>query len=171
MDYAVFLRAVNVGGTGKLPMVDLKAMCENAGFLNVQTYIASGNIVLSTHEPLGYVHLELEQRLEAFVGKAVGVMVRTLPELEQVIADNPFAKKESKKSAVIFLPEKTRPEMLEESRCRSDELLSLGEREIYVYFPQGMGRSRLTLPAAKLGTTRNMNTVRKLRDMLAEYSS
>ena len=166
MDYAVFLRAVNVGGTGKLPMADLKALCEDAGFLNVQTYIASGNVVLSTPEPASYVQRELERRLEAYAGKAVGVIVRTLPELERIIADCPYQNEDPKKSVVIFLDEEAAPEMLEESKRRQDEVLSLGKREIYVYFPQGMGRSKLTLPAAKTGTTRNMNTVRKLHDML-----
>lgn len=46
--YIALLRAVNVGGTGKLPMADLKAMCVELGFGKVQTYIASGNVVLQS---------------------------------------------------------------------------------------------------------------------------
>ena len=49
--YVALLRAVNVGGTGKLPMTQLKAMCEAAGFLSVQTYIASGNVVFNLRKP------------------------------------------------------------------------------------------------------------------------
>jgi uncharacterized protein (DUF1697 family) len=49
--YIALLRAVNVGGTGKLPMADLKAMCGDAGFARVQTYIASGNAVFESRLP------------------------------------------------------------------------------------------------------------------------
>jgi len=49
--FIVLLRAVNVGGTGKLPMTELKAMCVAAGFSKAQTYIASGNVVFETEPP------------------------------------------------------------------------------------------------------------------------
>jgi hypothetical protein len=48
-NYIALLRAVNVGGTGKLPMADLKAICSDAGFIQVQTYIASGNVVFKSN--------------------------------------------------------------------------------------------------------------------------
>ena len=75
--YVALLRAVNVGGTGKLPMSDLKALCERAGFLGVRTYIASGNVVFESRMSEAQVKAALESALEEYAGKPVGVLVRT----------------------------------------------------------------------------------------------
>src|SRR5882757_4672655 len=75
--YIALLRAVNVGGTGKLPMSELKAMCVAEGFAKVQTYIASGNVVLESRLSAARVKAVLEQRLHAYAGKPVGVIIRT----------------------------------------------------------------------------------------------
>jgi Protein of unknown function (DUF1697) len=85
--YIALLRAVNVGGTGKLPMSDLKAMCEKAGFGNVRTYIASGNVVFDSQETEGQVKATMEAALAAYAGKPVGVLVRTASERNN--SDNP----------------------------------------------------------------------------------
>jgi len=74
--YIALLRAVNVGGTGKLSMTDLKAICGEAGFDHVETYIASGNVVFEAEDPPAKVKSALEARLLAHGGKPVGVLVR-----------------------------------------------------------------------------------------------
>ena len=74
--HVALLRAVNVGGTGKLPMVELVAMCEDAGFTDVRTYIASGNVVFRSGLGEAGVRKALGQRLQAYAGKPVGVWVR-----------------------------------------------------------------------------------------------
>ena len=163
--YAVFLRAVNVGGTGKLPMADLKAMCLDASYTDVQTYIASGNVVLSTSQSADQVRQEIESRLEAYAGKKGDVMVRTPEDLDLILRTNPFAEHDPKKSVVVFLHSTPSADALDHHSGRKAEELALGEREIYIYFPDGMGRSKLRLKAAQDGTTRNINTVRKIRDM------
>jgi hypothetical protein len=84
------LRAVNVGGTGKLPMSDLKQLCEKAGFRNVRTYIASGNVVAERDGAEAKAKAPLEVELGAYAGKPVGVIVRTATEMAQVAALNPF---------------------------------------------------------------------------------
>src|SRR5947207_7839847 len=90
--FIALLRAVNVGGTGKLPMSDLKAMCEEIGFASVRTYIASGNVVFTSRKSESAVKSALEKRLAAYAGKPVGVLVRSAAEMAQVAADNPFPK-------------------------------------------------------------------------------
>ena len=70
--YVALLRAVNVGGTGKLPMADLKAICSDAGFTQVETYIASGNVVFESKMTPSKVKSELEKRLHEYSGKPVG---------------------------------------------------------------------------------------------------
>ena len=82
--FVALLRAVNVGGTGTLPMRDLVAMCEHAGYRNVRTYIASGNVVFSTRAKESAVKAALEKALQAYAGKPVGVLVRTADELAAV---------------------------------------------------------------------------------------
>jgi len=84
--YIALLRAVNVGGTGKLPMTELKAMCEAAGFKSVQTYIASGNVVFKSAKTEAQVKAALDAALAAYVGKPVGVLVRTAAEMAAVLA-------------------------------------------------------------------------------------
>src|SRR3984893_1799061 len=88
--YIVLLRAVNVGGTGTLPMAKLRSMCVDAGFVRVETYIASGNVVFDSKAKPSRVKAELEARLLAFAGKPVGVVVRTASEMVAVLKANPF---------------------------------------------------------------------------------
>ena len=90
--FIALLRAVNVGGTGKLPMSELKSMCEALGFAGVRTYIASGNVVFTSRKSEAAVKKALEAALESYAGKPVGVMVRTLAEMQAVLTDNPFPK-------------------------------------------------------------------------------
>src|SRR5882757_1229406 len=75
--FVALLRAVNVGGTGKLPMGELKAMCEELGFGAVRTYIASGNVVFTSRVSESAIKSALEKRLATYAGKPVGVMERS----------------------------------------------------------------------------------------------
>jgi uncharacterized protein (DUF1697 family) len=160
--YILLLRAVNVGGTGKLPMAELKAMCEDAGFLKVRTYIASGNVVFETPMPLKKIRAAVEARLLAYAGKPVGVVIRTQAELEAVLKANPFRKAAPNRTVAIFLDEPPPTGALAEAKGLTEELMHLGVREIYVTYGDGMAHSKLRIPAAKAGTARNMNTVAKL---------
>jgi uncharacterized protein (DUF1697 family) len=165
--YVALLRAVNVGGTGKLPMSELKAMCEAAGFEGVRTYIASGNVVFSSKLAEKTVKRALEQRLQEYAGKPVGVMVRSAQEMAAVLAANPFADAPGNRTVAIFLDAPPPATALRDVTGAKDERLALGQREIYVHYGDGMADSRLKIPAAKLGTARNMNTIAKLADMAA----
>lgn len=166
--YVALLRAVNVGGTGKLPMAELKAICCDAGFARVETYIASGNVVFDSKAAPSGVKAELERRLQVHVGKPVGVVVRSAPEMLAVLKANPFPKAEPRHTYVIFLNEPPPPDALTRVSGQQDEQIRLGEREIFVHYGSGMGRSKLRIPAAKPGTTRNMNTVAKLVEIASK---
>jgi uncharacterized protein (DUF1697 family) len=165
--YVALLRAVNVGGTGKLPMATLKAMCREAGFTRVETYIASGNVVLDSKAKAGQVKAALEARLCAELGKPVGVMVRTASEMVAVLEANPFAKAEPRHTYAFFLDKAPPRDALHHVKGQSDEKVALGEREIFVHYPSGMGRSKLRIAATDGGTARNMNTVAKLAEIAA----
>lgn len=165
--YIALLRAVNVGGTGKLPMAELRAMCEDAGFQRVRTYIASGNVVFDSDRTPAQVKTALEKRLATYAGKPVGVVLRRRHELERVLAAQPFADAAPNRVVVIFLDDPPPADALATLRHRRDEQLALGEREIYVHYGDGMADSRLVIPAARAGTGRNLNTIAKLIEMAA----
>jgi uncharacterized protein (DUF1697 family) len=169
--YIALLRAVNVGGTGKLPMTELKAMCIDAGFGQVETYIASGNVVFDSKSSPKKVKSELEARLLAYAGKPVGVMVRTASEMEAVLKANPFPKAATNCTVAIFLDEPPPSDALAHAVGAKDEEMRLGKREIYVHYGTGMGTSKLRIPDAKNGTARNMNTIAKLSEMAAKDRS
>jgi uncharacterized protein (DUF1697 family) len=163
--FTALLRAVNVGGTGKLPMARLKAICEAAGFARVQTYIASGNVVFESDADEAAVKAALEAGLERFAGRKIGVVVRSAAEMAAVLADNPFPDAPGNRVMAIFLDAPPPADALEAATGLQDEEMRLGRREIYVHYPSGMGRSKLRIPAAAQGTARNMNTVAKLTEM------
>jgi uncharacterized protein (DUF1697 family) len=169
--YVALLRAVNVGGTGKLPMTELKTMCDDAGFADAKTYIASGNVVFTSTLAEAKVKAALEQRLAAYAGKPVGVMVRTGDEMAAVARANPFADRPGNRVVAIFCDGKPPKTVLDEARGLRDEQCALGAREIYVFYGDGMADSRLVIPFAKAGTARNMNTVAKLAGMAAALTS
>jgi uncharacterized protein (DUF1697 family) len=166
--FIALLRAVNVGGTGKLPMSDLKGLCEKAGFRNVRTYIASGNVVAERDGSEAEAKAALEAELRAYAGKPIGVIVRTGAEMARVVALNPFPDRAANLTAAIFLDRAPPSNALSEIKGQANEEVRLGAREIYVHYPDGMGRSKLRIPAARDGTARNMNTVAKLAAMAAE---
>ncbi len=165
--YVALLRAVNVGGTGALPMAKLKSMCLEAGFANVETYIASGNVVFDSKAAAARVKAELESRLRTHAKKPVGVIVRTAAEMAGAVEVNPFRKTEPKYTYVVFLDRRPPRDALDHAVGVDGEQMALGSREIFIHYPIGMGRSRLRIPAAKNGTARNMNTVAKLAEMAA----
>jgi len=166
--FVALLRAVNVGGTGKLPMSDLKAMCEQIGCRSVRTYIASGNVVFQSDRSAKDVQAKLESKLEAYAGKPVGVLVRTAEELAAVHAANPFPSCELSKVVAFFLNDAPPNDALARVSGQKNEELRLGLREIYVHFVDGIGTSKLKVPAAARGTSRNMNTIAKLSQMANE---
>jgi uncharacterized protein (DUF1697 family) len=159
------LRAVNVGGTGRLGMGDLKAICLEAGFSHVRTYIASGNVVFTSPSPEAEIKPILESRLAALMGKPVAVLVRTGAEMASVLAECPFADVPPQQVAVIFLDTPPAADAADKATGVRGEEIRLGRREIYVHYPHGMGTSKLRIPAVDAGTARNLNTVAKLADM------
>jgi uncharacterized protein (DUF1697 family) len=149
-------------------MAELKSMCSDAGFSRVETYIASGNVVFESKAGPSKVKTELEARLLAYFGKPFGVVVRTATEMAAVLKANPFPKADPRYIYAIFLDERPPRDALEHAVGQRDEEMRLGEREIFIYYPNGMGDSKLRVPAAKMGTARNMNTVAKLAAMASK---
>jgi uncharacterized protein (DUF1697 family) len=169
------LRGVNVGGHNQIKMDALRALCESLKLCNVQTYIQSGNVVFQSREiNPAKVAAKIEDALEKQHGFRPDVVLRTAAEMRDVISRSPFSKRkgiEPNKLAVMFLdhePEKVIQDAVRKINPEVEELHLLG-RELYIYFPNGMGRSKLVPLLARAlknaGTARNWNTVVKLLDM------
>jgi uncharacterized protein (DUF1697 family) len=169
--FVALLRAVNVGGTGKVAMSDLRAWCESLGLQAVRTYIASGNVLFQSDWSEARVKAEIEATLHRHARRPIGIMVRTAPEMTDILTRNPFAAAPPNRVTAIFLDRLTSPETLHGTTGQAaDEELHLGRREIYVHYRGDMARSKLRIPAALAGTARNMNTVAKLASLASTSS-
>lgn len=177
MRYAALLRGINVGGNKKVPMADLRAMTARLGFDDPKTLLQSGNLVFSAKsQPM----TKLEQLLEAATKKHIGVecsyLLRSADEWQKIIAANPFkaeAKSDPSHFAVTFCREAPTPAALTalQSEVRGKEKFEVVGRELFAWYPDGMGTSKLALALSKnrLGTictARNWNTVMKVSALL-----
>ena len=165
--FVAMLRAVNVAGTGKLPMAELKAMGERCGFANVRTFIASGNLLFDSDLPEAAAATTIAAEVEKFFGRPVPVFVRSAAELAAAVAANPFGDDQPNRVMAHFIAEPPVEAMLAEARDVAGERIALGPRLIYVSYGAGIGKSRLKLPAIAKGTARNMNSVARMADLLA----
>jgi uncharacterized protein (DUF1697 family) len=166
-NYVAMLRAVNVAGTGKLPMAELKAMGERCGFDRVRTFIASGNLLFDSALGEDAIERKIAGEVAAFFGKAVPVFVRSAADLAQVVAANPFADDKPSRVMAHFIAEPPTEAMLAAARDVVGERMALGPRMIYVSYGEGIGKTRLKLPAIAHGTARNMNSVARMAVLLA----
>jgi uncharacterized protein (DUF1697 family) len=123
-------------------------------------------VIFSTEMPPARARDALEAKLQAHAGKPIKVFLRTPDELQRILDGNPFSDRPAKYAVVIFLEEAPPPDAIERAKGVAEEEMRLGAREIYVFYGEGMGRSKLRIPGADAGTARNMNTIAKLLDML-----
>lgn len=173
--YVALLRAVNVGGTGKLPMSELKKAVESIGARDVSTYIASGNVLFEARGTEAAVAKQIQGALRAKQKLDTDVLVRTAAQLEPLVNDHAFADRGAPgaKLHVVFLsaaPAASAIAKLDPSRSPGDEIAVRG-REIHWYTPNGAGQSKLSMAYFErvlgvAGTTRNLNTVTKLLALL-----
>jgi uncharacterized protein (DUF1697 family) len=166
-----FVRGINVGGNNLLPMAVLKGLYAELGFEHVQTLLQSGNAVFVAGKR-AKLATRIEQAIEARFHFRPRVMLRSPDELRRVVADNPFpkqAKSEPNRVLVHFLeraPAKGALQKLRDAHV-GPEQFELRDHTLYVYFPEGVGKSKLT-PArmdkalGMQGTARNWNTLQKL---------
>jgi uncharacterized protein (DUF1697 family) len=173
--YVSMLRAVNVGGTSRIKMDALRAVYESMGLKNVRTLLASGNVLFSSgltdrDRLVKRIVQEIERRLELHVE----VMLRTLEEIASIVERGPVlsARADTNKLHVMFLarvPEAAAQAALLKwhKKAGLPEMLEPRGPEIYLYYPNGVGRSKLSnaVLEGKLqtsGTARNWNTLVKL---------
>ena len=164
--YVALLRAVNVGGTGKLPMRDLRTIGERCHFSDVSTFIASGNLIFRSDDSERAVKATLENELHAFTGRPQVALVRSAAALAAVVDTNPFADEAGNRVIVLFLDAPPTADDLV-AKHQVDERIQAVGREIFVAYGQGMRESKLDLLASRHATGRNANTVTKLAQLTA----
>ncbi|TAK68234.1 MAG: DUF1697 domain-containing protein [Actinomycetota bacterium] len=175
MRYAVLLRAVNVGGTGKLPMSDLREVLTGLGYDEVSTYLQSGNALLSADATTpAAIRARVEQALAARSAR-VDVLVRTHADLARIVEDNPYpdAAATPTRLWVGFLASTPSAQAVETVQTTDwgEDRITVTADGAYLTLPGGGGRSKLAAVALArlgvLGTMRNWNTVLALRDRTA----
>jgi uncharacterized protein (DUF1697 family) len=165
----VLLRSVNVGGTTKMAMSDVRRLSEDAGFEQVRTYIQSGNIVLSSRFSKAKTREVFERALAAKFGKPIGVHLRSPAELEAILERNPFTDAAPNRVLVFLLDRPAPKDTLSTLKIPGREQVHVSGREIYVHYPDGIGPSMLKIRAAATATSRNVNTLRKLLELARSY--
>lgn len=163
--HVALIRALNVGGTGKLSMEDLKTVAGDIGLKELSTYIQSGNLIFRDEGEPDEIAAMLDTALGLKLGKAPGVMLRSPAELRGVLEDNPFSGMDPSRVLVSFFSHRLPDYALNGIIAPDGEEAVAAQREIYVHYPLGSGRSRFKLPFLARGTSRNINTVTKLAEL------
>ncbi|HEY7350496.1 MAG TPA: DUF1697 domain-containing protein [Ktedonobacterales bacterium] len=178
--FVSLFRGINVGGNHQVKMDELRALHESLGLRDVLSYIQSGNVVFHCDDAnVAQLRSQIERSFETTFGFHSEVLIRTSDELQEIITYNPFQGqpgKELKLVLVMFLavrPDDAAQEDLLKSYGGPEELRIIG-KEVHIYYPNGMGRSKLsgTFIEKKLktaGTARNWNTVLQLQQLMQRH--
>ena len=173
--YIAILRGINVSGQNIIRMEDLRRICTKLGFRNVETYGQSGNAVfLAKGMPPSTLANHTTAALRDDLGLSVPVLIKTVDEIGDVVAGNPFPREtgiDVTKLHVTFLSAPVPARALKnlEALPKQSDQFRVGRREIYLYCPDGYGRTKLSNAALEkalsvVGTTRNWRTVTALLD-------
>jgi uncharacterized protein (DUF1697 family) len=175
--YVVLLRGINIGPRNRIAMPALREALGDAGFEDVQTYVQSGNVVLTSPAKTETVRRQVEQLISERFGLDVAVLVRTRADLARIAKANPLGKVAAnpKRYQVTFLESKlpaATVKQLEELAAHGEQVVARG-REVYAWTPDGIARSKLwaKLAGTSLGvtaTSRNWTTVEALRDLAGD---
>jgi uncharacterized protein (DUF1697 family) len=170
MRWVALLRAVNLGGRNKVPMAELRTLLEDAGYGNVRTYIASGNVLLDGPRAKATTAGELERLVADAFGVETTVVLRTPRELAATVERHPFD--DVADTYVAFLAK--RPTKAAAARLEAvDSDAVLAKADLYLHLPRGVQGSRLSNARIEslLGvpaTVRNWRTVVALVELAAE---
>jgi len=170
------LRGINVGGQKKIKMVDLRELYGSLGFMHVQSYVQSGNVVFDCEESrVVDIAVMIETRIEQFFGYGVSVFIRDAQDFKRIIDGNPFIHQRTVDHAklhVTFLYKKVSEQLMNTLHIPEKESgeFSIGECELYLFSPEGYGKTRLSNSFFErklrvVATTRNWKTVHALYNL------
>ena len=176
--YISLLRGINVSGSKKIKMIELKALYEKLKFVDVQTYIQSGNVIFKSKKSESAIIKTIYNGLQKEWGYDVTIVLKTLEDVKKVISNNPFLKEygdDIKKLYVTFLeklPAKELVDQLKDFKSNNDQFIIKGTT-IYVFTPDGYGTTKINNgffeKKLKVGaTTRNWNSINKMYNKAGE---
>jgi len=170
--FIALLRGINVAGYRMVPMADLRGLLADLGYSNPRSLLQSGNLVFEAAGPCRELESRLEGEAAARLGLQTDFIVRDAVEWKRIVDRNPFAQMaedDPSHLVVMFLKQAPAARAVEALRgaIRGQETIAADGRQLYVAYPDGMGRSRLTgtmieKALGTRGTARNWNTVLKL---------
>ena len=170
--HLALLRGINVGGHRKVPMAELRAVTEAAGFTGVKTYVASGNLLLESNQGGSPLECILEEAIEKHFGFHVDVVVRSQQQWSAYAQGNPFPaeSKVSPNLVMICVGKEAATDddvMLLKAKAGDNERVERRQDVLWLYFGNGSGRSKMGTGSSKgVWTTRNWTTVKRLAEML-----
>lgn len=173
MKYIALLRGINVGGKKRIKMADLVEALEPLSLKNIKTYLQSGNVIFEYNSiDSDEIAQDIKDKIIDKFGISVNVIIRTEEELESIINGNPFVKNpniEIDKLHITFLQKLPDSTVLDLKKSENEKFEVIG-REIYLYLPNGYGRTKLTNNIFEkklntIATTRNWKTISKLREL------
>jgi uncharacterized protein (DUF1697 family) len=176
--FVALLRGINVGGNTKVPMAELRSLCEKIGWTGVATYIQSGNVIFSASGSASDQERKVESAIEDGFGFPVTVLVRSGPDWSALVASNPFEEAARlEPNRLMLCPSKQPPnpdsEQALQARARDGEQVRLVGQALWIHYPEGFGTSKLSpsLINRLVGspvTARNWRTAVTLQQMLEE---
>ncbi len=173
--YILLLRGVMPVGKNKVPMAQLRQVLTNAGFKDVRTYIASGNVVLRSNLSPAKIAEQVHNLIQVHIGPDLVVIVKTGSQLQKILDGNPLKKNDMARVFYTMFVKKPPAQKVKELTAQdySPEEIVFNNNVAYVYIPGNYTKSKLDNNSIerKLGvssTTRNLNTMRKLIQMSKE---
>ena len=169
MKYVSFIRGINVSGKNIVKMAEFRIALEKAGLEEVKTYIQSGNVICSSEQDQTATDL-ISKVLKDHFDVHAPVMTIDLEHLKNIMESNPFKDEDLKKTAIGFL--NRTPEMIDLPGVK-DEKYAIGDKCIYLFYPSGMGKSKLSNAVIEkkmdvVSTMRNLNTCSKVIDLMID---
>ncbi|HMO40374.1 MAG TPA: DUF1697 domain-containing protein [Saprospiraceae bacterium] len=179
--YISMLRGINVSGQKPMKMDALKALYETLGLQQVQTWIQSGNVVFRSDREPGPLAADIAAAIEQKFGFSVPVFVLAMPQLQRIVAHNPFADDSTKDENFLHITFLAAPpahidEIAIEAKLSPGEAIACTPEAVYLYCPNGYGRTKLTNTFIEsrlqvAATTRNWKTVNTLLRMAEEVTA
>ncbi len=178
--YIALLRGINVGGKNTLPMKELRDALESHGFMNVRTYIQSGNVVFESEEQdRATLASDISSCIKASHGFEPSVQVLTLGQLRRAIEQNPYSAREVEDNRVHFYflestPNQAALTQAQHLAANEEECAVIGN-VFYMFAPNGIGRSKLAANAEKVlgvvATARNQRSAIRICELAESNGS
>ncbi len=179
--FIALLRGINVGGHNKIPMPELRSICADLGWDDVQSYIQSGNLVFKAGTTPANLEDELERAIERRFGLSIPVIVRAGTDWSAYVKGNPYPQASQSEPNLVMLtfskapPKQDAVDGLRERALNNERIVQVGDA-LWIHYGGGVGKSKLSpaLLDRLVGspvTTRNLRTVLKLDELVHKSMS